>query len=40
MKKIKWTKEQLEIIQNMIGESESIGYDKGYKDGLEDNEKT
>lgn len=35
-KKIEWTKEQTEIIDSMIKESETIGYAQGFDDAIEE----
>ena len=35
-KKVQWTKEQEEIIQTMIEESESIGYEQGREELLKE----
>lgn len=34
--KIEWTKEQEEIIEKMINESENIGYAQGYDDAIKE----
>lgn len=34
--KIKWTKEQEEILKQMIDESEIIGFSQGYEDATKD----
>ena len=36
MSEIKWTKEQEEIMETMIKESESIGYTQGYDDAIKE----